>query len=112
MLERIAELREEAESAIRAAGSSAELEQLRVRYLGRKAELPNLLRGVRDLPADERGPVGKAANQARQALEALIESRDAELGSGELDSRLAGDGVDVTLPGDPALPLGRLHLLT
>src|SRR5437763_2343263 len=112
MLERIAALREEAESAIRVAGSSAELEELRVRHLGRKAELPNLLRGVRDLPADERGAVGQAANQARQALEALIEARAAELGTGELDSRLATDRVDVTLPGDPAQPLGRLHLLT
>jgi phenylalanyl-tRNA synthetase alpha chain len=112
MLERIAALRDEAEAAIRAAGSSAELEELRVRYLGRKAELPNLLRGVRDLPADQRGPMGQEANQARQALEALIEGRDAELQAGELDSRLATDRVDVTLPGDPAQPLGRLHLLT
>jgi phenylalanyl-tRNA synthetase alpha chain len=112
MLERIAALRDEAESAIRAAGSSAELEELRVHHLGRKAELPNLLRQVRDLPPEERGPVGKAANQARQALEKLIEAREAELQAGELDSRLAGDRLDVTLPGDPALPLGRLHLLT
>src|SRR2546421_11914974 len=75
MLERIAKLREEAEAAIAAARSSAELEELRVRHLGRKAELPNLLRGVRELPPEERGPVGQAANQARQALEEMIARR-------------------------------------
>jgi len=112
MLERIATLRREAEAAIAAAGSSAELEELRVRHLGRRAELPNLLRGVRDLPPEERGPVGQAANQARQALEGLIERRAAELDATELDARLSADRVDVTLPGDPAPPVGRLHLLT
>ena len=72
MIDRIAELREEAEAAIGAAATSAELEELRVRYLGRKAELPNVLRGIAQLEPAERGPTGKAANQARQALEALI----------------------------------------
>src|SRR5947209_7965896 len=107
MLERIATLRREAEAAIAAAGSSAELEELRVRHLGRRAELPNLLRGVRELPSEERGPVGQAANQARQALEALIEQRAAELDATELDARLSADRVDVTLPGDPAPPVDR-----
>ena len=61
-----------------------------MRYLGRKAELPNLLRGVAQLPPEERGAVGKAANQARQALEALIEARGAASSRrGELDARLA-----------------------
>jgi phenylalanyl-tRNA synthetase alpha chain len=111
-LDRISTLRSEAEAEIAAAGTTGDLEGLRIRYLGRKAELPNLLRGVRELPPEERGPVGKAANEARQALEALIDARDAELGAGELDARLATDRVDVTLPGDPAVPAGRLHLLT
>src|SRR4051812_18880774 len=112
MLDRIAALREEAEAAIAAAPDSAALEELRVKHLGRKAELPNLLRGVAELPPEERGAVGKAANQARQALDALIESRGAELEAGELDARLAADKIDVTLPGDPPQPVGRLHLLT
>jgi phenylalanyl-tRNA synthetase alpha chain len=71
-----------------------------------------MLRGVRDLPADQRGPVGKAANEARQALEAQLEARAAELDAGEIDVRLREDRVDVTLPGDPAPRVGRLHLLT
>jgi phenylalanyl-tRNA synthetase alpha chain len=112
MLDRIAELRGEAEAAIAGAGSTAELEELRVRFLGRKAELPQLLRGVRDLPPQERGAVGKAANEVRQALEAQLEARATELDSGEVDARLREDRVDVTLPGDPAPRVGRLHLLT
>lgn len=112
MIERIDELRSEAEAAVATAENTAALEDLRVRYLGRKAELPNLLRGVAELPADQRGTVGRAANQARQALEQLIERRASDLEASELDVRLAEDRIDVTLPGEPPQPLGRLHLLT
>ncbi len=112
MIDRIAELRDEAETAIAAAASSAGLEELRVRYLGRKAELPNILRGIAQLAPEQRGPTGKAANQTRQALDALIAARAEQLAGGELDARLLRDVVDVTLPGSPAQPTGRLHLLT
>ncbi|MGH2900043.1 MAG: phenylalanine--tRNA ligase subunit alpha [Solirubrobacteraceae bacterium] len=112
MIERIAELRDEAEAAIAAAGTSAELEQLRVRHLGRKAELPNILRTIATLAPAQRGPTGKAANQARQALEALIARRGEQLAGGELEARLRRDVVDVTLPGTPPQPVGHLHLLT
>ena len=110
--ERIAQLRAEAEAAVDAARGSAALEEVRVRYLGRKAELPNLLRGVAQLPADERGVVGRAANEARRALEAALEARRAELEAVELEERLASDVVDVTLPGSPAPTAGHLHVLT
>ena len=112
MTDRIAELRDEAEAAIAAAGTSAELEELRVRYLGRKAELPNILRGIAQLPPEQRGPTGKAANQVRQALEALIGRRAEQLAGGELEEQLKRDVVDVTLPGAPPQPVGHLHLLT
>ncbi len=112
MIERIEELRAEAEDAIAAATGSEALEERRVRYLGRKAELPQMLRGVAQLAPEERGAVGRAANQARQALEALIEARAAELSTGELETRLREDTVDVTLPGTPPQPVGRLHVLT
>src|SRR3954467_6104539 len=112
VLDRIGSLRAEAEEAVAGAPSSAALEELRVRYLGRKAELPNLLRGVAQLPPEERGTVGKAANQARQALEGLIEQRAQELEAEELDTKLAEDRIDVTLPGEPPQPVGRLHLVT
>src|SRR6476646_10665126 len=112
MLDRIAALREEAEAAIAAAPDSAALEELRVRHLGRKAELPNLLRGVAELAPEERAATGKAANQARQALEAALESRAGELASAELQTRLVADRIDVTLPADPLPAIGRLHLMT
>src|SRR5919199_2891219 len=112
MTDRIDELRSEGEAAIAAAPSTAALEEVRVRYLGRKAELPNLLRGVAQLPPEQRGVVGRAANEARRALEAAIEARAAELEAAELDARLAADTADVTLPGSPALAPGRVHLVT
>jgi phenylalanyl-tRNA synthetase alpha chain len=112
MIDRIDALRSEGEAAVAGAAGTAELEDVRVRYLGRKAELPNLLRGVAQLPPDERGQVGRAANEARRALEAAIDARHAELEGSELHDRLARDVVDVTLPASPARPVGRLHVLT
>jgi phenylalanyl-tRNA synthetase alpha chain len=112
MIDRIDALRSEGEAAVAGAAGTAELEDVRVRYLGRKAELPNLLRGVAQLPPEERGQVGRAANEARRALEAAIDARHAELEGSELHDRLARDVVDVTLPASPARPVGRLHVLT
>jgi phenylalanyl-tRNA synthetase alpha chain len=112
MIERIEELRARAQEEIAAAASSEAVEELRVRYLGRKAELPLMLRAVATLEPEQRGAVGKAANEARRALEQLIEARAALLDAGELDERLRADTVDVTLPGTPPEPVGRLHVLT
>src|SRR5246127_495792 len=112
MTDRIAEIQREAEAAIGAAATSEALEDVRVRYLGRKAELPNLLRNVAQLPPEERAATGKAANQARQALERAIEERGGQLATAELEQRLVADRVDVTLPADPLPAIGRLHLMT
>jgi phenylalanyl-tRNA synthetase alpha chain len=112
MIDRIGELRGEAERAIAAAGSTESLEELRVRYLGRKAELPQMLRGVAELEPAQRGQVGKAANEARQALEGQIRDRASALAAQELEQGLESDAVDVTLPGAPPQQLGRLHVLT
>src|SRR5215207_540286 len=111
MLERIEEIRGEASAAIGAAGSSAELEELRVRYLGRKAELTGVLRGIAELPQEERGEVGGAANRARKELEALLEASAERLDATELEAKLASDRIDVTLPGAPARPVGHPHLI-
>jgi phenylalanyl-tRNA synthetase alpha chain len=112
MSERIAQIEAEAQAAIEAAQSSQALEEVRIRFLGRKAELPNLLRGVAELPPEERAATGKAANQVRQKLEVAIETRGGQLAARELDARLEQDRVDVTLPADPLPAIGRLHLLT
>jgi phenylalanyl-tRNA synthetase alpha chain len=110
--DRISALRAEGEAAVAAAPSAAELEEVRVRFLGRKAELPNLLRDVGKLPPEERGAVGRGANEARKALEAAVEARREQLDALELEQRLAADVVDVTLPGTPLPSAGHLHVLT
>jgi phenylalanyl-tRNA synthetase alpha chain len=106
------QLRAEAEAAIGAAGSAAELEELRVRYLGRRSELTRALRSIGELPPEQRGLVGKEANEVRRALEELLREHGAKLEASELDRRLAEDRIDVTLPGDPPFPVGHLHLVS
>ena len=109
---RLEELRAEAETAAGTARSAAEVEELRVRYLGRKSELTTVLRGIGELPPEQRGPVGKSANAVRVALEEVLARRAEELEAAELERRLVEDRIDVTLPGDPPRPVGHLHLIT
>jgi phenylalanyl-tRNA synthetase alpha chain len=112
MLDQIEKIRLEATEAIVAASTSAALEELRVKCLGRKAELTQILRGISQLAPEERGPVGGAANKARKELEALIEQSSDRLGAAELDAKLVADRIDVTMPGAPPRPLGHQHLIT
>ncbi len=88
---RLPEIRAEAEAAIGAAGTAAELEELRVRYLGRKAELTTMLRSIGDLPAEQRGPVGKGANEVKNALESLLDGAH-HRARGRRDGRAAAHG--------------------
>ena len=98
-------LKTEALGAIEAASTPDELDEVRVRYLGRKSELKQALRGVRDRES------GMALNAAREAIEEAVAEREAALERAQLDRALTEDVVDVTLPGDP-LPLGHLHPVT
>jgi phenylalanyl-tRNA synthetase alpha chain len=98
-------LQREALSAIEAASTPAELEELRIRYLGRSSDLKLALREVRDRET------GMALNAAREAIEAAVATREAALERAELDRALTEDVVDVTLPGE-RLPLGHLHPIT
>jgi phenylalanyl-tRNA synthetase alpha chain len=97
--------RQEALTAVERAENATELDEARVRYLGRKSELKQALREVRDRET------GMALNAAREAIEAALTKRQAELQRAELDRALTEDIVDVTLPGDE-LPLGSLHPIT
>ena len=110
--DRVAAIRSEAEAAIGAAADPAGLEEARVRFLGRKSELTTILRGIGELDAAERGPVGSAANQAREALESALTARRDALEGAALDARLGADAIDVTLPGVAPVANGHLHLLT
>ena len=112
MVERIEEIQLEGMAEVEAAGTAAELEEVRVRYLGRKAELTGILRGIADLPAEQRGPVGGTGNKVRKALEAAIESKVEGLNNAELEKTLAEDRIDVTLPGSPARAVGHIHPIT
>lgn len=98
-------LEQEALAAIAAAATTEEIEEVRVRYLGRKSELKLALREVRDRET------GMTLNALRETLERAIADREDELARAELDRRLAEERVDVTLPGVP-VPRGHLHLVT
>jgi phenylalanyl-tRNA synthetase alpha chain len=98
-------LQHEALSAIEAASTAADLDELRVRYLGRRSDLKQALRQVRDRDA------GMALNVAREAIEAAVAEREATIERVELDRTLTEDVIDITLPGEE-LPLGRLHPIT
>jgi phenylalanyl-tRNA synthetase alpha chain len=96
-------LEREAQGAIAAASTRAALDEARVRYLGRKSELKQALRGVRDRET------GTTLNAVRERLEAAFDAREAELERAELAQ--LDEALDVTLPGTP-LRRGRLHPLT
>lgn len=112
LLERVQELQDDADAKIQQAGTTAQLEEIRVAVLGRKAELPNLLRSVSELPPAERGLVGKAANIARGKIEQALAARGKTLGDAEQSAKLSADRLDLTLPGSPQSPTGALHILT
>jgi phenylalanyl-tRNA synthetase alpha chain len=95
----------EADAAVAAATSPTELDDARVRYLGRKSELAQALRGVRDRES------GILLNGIRERLESAVAERERVLEEAELDRRLRDEVIDVTLPGEK-LPVGHLHPIT
>ena len=98
-------LESEAQSAIAGASTLPELDEARVRYLGRKSELKRALREVRD------AGTGQTLNSLRASLEEAVARREATLATEDLDRRLAEEQIDVTLPG-VTMPRGQLHLVT
>jgi phenylalanyl-tRNA synthetase alpha chain len=98
-------LQNEARSAIEGASSLAELDELRVRYLGRRSPLKLALREVRDRET------GMRLNAAREAIEEALSARSNLLERAEIDRRLSEEIIDVTLPGERARR-GHLHLIT
>src|SRR5919108_5779509 len=98
-------LETEAKSAISNAKSPAELDEVRVRYLGRKSALKQALRDIRD------PDTGRVLNTLREELERAVAEREAALREAELEQRLIEERVDVTLPG-AAPPRGHYHLIT
>ncbi|MBI5529654.1 MAG: phenylalanine--tRNA ligase subunit alpha [Deltaproteobacteria bacterium] len=105
------ELLREAEAALWAAKTPAEVEALRVKYLGAKGVLTAMLKELGKLPAAERPAAGKDLNEAKGRIAAMVAQAGARLASADLDRRMKNETCDVTLSGR-AVPIGRLHPLT
>ncbi len=75
------------------------LNDLKIRFLGKKGELTSVMKGMRDLSAEERPLVGKIVNEIKEELEALFSIRQREIHSTALEQRLQEEKIDVTLPG-------------
>src|SRR3712207_5768857 len=106
--QRIEVLRSEALSAVAAADSTATLEDVRVRFLGRSAEITEIKKSISSLPPDDRKEVGRVANLASREIEEALGARTGEIAARERETRLREEAVDVTLPGVP-FPKGHLH---
>ena len=104
----IAQLLDEAKVAVAAAGDLGRLDQVRVKYLGKKGAFTTVLKELGKLPVEQRPGAGKEINSAKQTLTALLESRREELERRKIEGELASQALDVTLPGR-GQPMGRLH---
>ena len=101
----------EAGAAIEAAADLSALDDLRVDYLGKKGRLTGLLKGLGALSNEERPAAGARINEVKQALQEQINNKKSELESAALNAQLAGETIDVTLPGRGE-EIGGLHPVT
>lgn len=112
MEDKIEQLKAQAAEAIKnAAGNLSELDDIRVKFLGKKGEFTTILRGMGALAKEDRPKVGKIVNEAKAEIAALIQQKNEELKAREMQARLEREKIDVTLPGRQQ-PLGHLHPLT
>ena len=108
MKERLAKIRAEALSAFEGVKDPAALDELRVRYLGKKGELTAVLKQMGKLSAEERPAMGQMANEVRSALEGALEAASQKLEEAALALKLKAETVDVTIPGK-AVAVGHRH---
>ncbi|MFV0352618.1 MAG: phenylalanine--tRNA ligase subunit alpha [Oscillospiraceae bacterium] len=108
MKEALTQIRAEAGALVAAAQDEAQLEQLRIRLLGKKGELTAILKQMGGLTAEERPIIGALANEVRGEIEGLLKARSTDLAAQVLQQRLASETIDVTLPGKRPLQ-GGLH---
>ena len=104
-------MHEEARAEIAAAADLRALQEVRVRWLGKKGRITAELKGLGALPPDERREAGRRVNEVKQGIQEALDARKEELEREELAGRLVAERVDVTLPGTRG-PAGGLHLLT
>ncbi|WP_433945819.1 phenylalanine--tRNA ligase subunit alpha [Paenibacillus sp. SN-8-1] len=110
MKERLESLKIEALEQLKDVADAGQLNDLRVKYLGKKGALTEILRGMGALSAEERPVIGQVANEVRSAIEEVIERHQVAFQNKETEQRLAAEKVDVTLPGRP-LRQGSVHPL-
>ena len=108
MKEQLAKIRAEALAAFEEARDSAALDELRVKYLGKKGELTAVLKQMGKLSAEERPVMGQLANDVRSALETALDSASQKLEEAAMDLKLKAETVDVTIPGK-SVKLGCRH---
>ncbi|MFL5270984.1 MAG: phenylalanine--tRNA ligase subunit alpha [Anaeromyxobacteraceae bacterium] len=111
-MQQLESLAASARTSVGAASDERALEDLRVRFLGKKGELSAALRGMGALAAEDRPKVGEVANRVRDEVEALLAAAKERLAHAKLDAELAGAPIDVTLPGRRLLPRGHRHPIT
>ncbi len=104
----LAQLLEQAQTAVGTSADLSELDAVRVKYLGRKGLFTIELKSLGKLPPEERANAGKEINQVKEALTSAIESRQAALQSDQIENALVADRLDVTLPGR-GQSMGTLH---
>ena len=108
MREQLAKIRAEALAAFESVQDAARLDELRVKYLGKKGELTALLKQMGRLTPEERPVMGQLANDVRAALEGALEASSKKLEASALERRLQNEALDVTIPGR-AVSIGRQH---
>ena len=104
-------IRAEATAQLAGASGKKELEELRVRYLGKKGEVTAILKQMGKLSPEERPVVGKLANEVRAAIEEVLEARTSALSAAAFEEKLKSEKLDVTLPGRRPV-LGHKHPLS
>jgi len=105
------ELQTEALNAIDTTASMAQVEELRLKYLGQKGALTSILRGMKDLDSSQRPRIGQLSNEVKDKIQTALETRGRQLYDVELASKLATERIDVTLPG-LGTRIGHIHPLT
>lgn len=111
MREKLQQIQKEALIKIKECSTSQMLDEIRVKYLGKKGELTSILRGMGQLSPEERPIVGKIANEVRETIENAIEQAKYDIKQKEKNIRLSMETIDVTMPGKKN-KLGGLHPLT
>ena len=109
--EQLSAIHSEFETDLGAVAHADDLEALRVKYLGRKSGFQDVMRSLKDVPADQRKELGQAANAAKQAIESAIQEKEAELERKRFDNLATDERIDITLPGS-APREGHLHMTT